>query len=154
VRRRVELSILPDNSIRNTWLSRECESYLAVCEEETDALHANLQKPTLARSHILHRKLAAELMTHVRASPASCCLLHGVLNAVVHVLTLQETIVDIYSMLKVLCLINLEYTFSSNRKDYKLKSETLRDYTLKTFILSLVNSCNRYVNEMKRFLLV
>lgn len=92
VRRRVELSILPDNNVRSVWLSRECESYLAVREEETDALHADLQKPALARSHILHREFAAELVAHIRATPASRRLLHRFLNAVVHVLTLEETV--------------------------------------------------------------
>lgn len=95
MRRRVELSILSDNSVRRVWLLRECESYLAIREEETDALHADLQKSALARSHILHWKLAAELVAHVRASSASCCLLHCILNTVVHVLALEKTIIDL-----------------------------------------------------------
>lgn len=95
VRRRAEPSILPGNNVRSVWLSRGCESYLAVREEETDALHADLQEPALARSHILHREFTAELVAHVRASPARRRLLHRVLNAVVHVLTLEETVVHL-----------------------------------------------------------
>ena len=109
-RKEGELSILSDNSVKNMWLLRECESYLAIREEKTDAFHADLQKSALTRSHILHRKLTAEFVRHIHTSSASCCLLHCILNAVVHVLTLEETIVDVYLSLKVCtALIDLDW---------------------------------------------
>ena len=70
----------------------DCESYLAICEEETHALHANLKKTTLAGTHVLNRKFAAELDAHVRPTTAGRCLFHRVFYAVVQILTLKKNI--------------------------------------------------------------
>ena len=74
-----------------------CESYLAICEEETHALHANLKKTTLAGAHVLDRKLAAELDAHVCPTAAGRCLFHRVLYAVVQILALKTKMFHLVS---------------------------------------------------------
>ena len=57
-------------------------------EQQADALHADLQQAALARSQVLHGKLAAQLESGCDPGPASRRPLHRLLDAVVQVPTL------------------------------------------------------------------
>lgn len=63
--------------------------YLAIGEEEADALHADLQEAALIGDHVLDGKLAAELDVHVGTAASGRGLLHRVFYTVIQVFALQ-----------------------------------------------------------------
>lgn len=66
----------------------ENRSYLAVGEEQTDALHANLQQTSLTSLHVLYRKFSAQLAWCTHAT--SCASpFQGIFDAVVKVFALK-----------------------------------------------------------------
>jgi hypothetical protein len=64
--------------------------YLAMCKKKSNSLHADLQKSSLARAHVLDRELAAQLDAGLRAAPSRRRLLHRIFDAVVQLFALQH----------------------------------------------------------------
>lgn len=64
--------------------------YLAISEEEADALHADLQEAALIGDHVLDGKLAPELDVRVRTAASGRGLLHRIFYTVIEIFALQS----------------------------------------------------------------
>lgn len=61
-----------------------------MCKKKSNSLHADLQKSSLARAHVLDRELAAQLNSRLRAAPSRSRLLHSIFDAVVQLFALKN----------------------------------------------------------------